>query len=112
MRARHAISGQLGKYFLGVLPNFAAAIAITFVLLSIWTDQKSPMTYRAARVRFLVSATISGIGLVVWEFVQSTGHKLVFDIHDILATLIGLCAAALLFQAVTPRAFNDAGRRG
>lgn len=112
LRARRLIIGQPGKYLLGVLPNFAAAIAIVFVILSIWTDQNLPVNFRAARIRFLLSATISGIGLVVWEFMQRIGHKLVFDIHDILATAIGLCAAALLFQAITPKTIHDAGQTG
>jgi len=103
LREGRSIVGQPGEYVLGVLPNFAASIAITFVLLSIWADRKEPLTFAAARNRFLICATIGGAGLVAWEFVQLTGDRLVFDLHDISTTGIGLCAAGLLFLALTPQ---------
>lgn len=112
LREIGAIVGQPGKYLLGVLPNFAAAIAIAFVLLSIWTDRDEPLTFPVACHRFLVCATMSGFGLAAWEFVQLTGDRLVFDPHDISATGIGLCAAGLLFLALTPRMMDGEGQSG
>jgi hypothetical protein len=52
----------------------------------------------------------SGTGRVIWEFLQSTGHRLIFDTQDILATVIGVCAAALLFQAITPNTIDEPGQ--
>jgi hypothetical protein len=87
-------------YLLGVLPNFAAAIAITFVLLSIWRDQ-IPEASSATRP-FLICASFSGLGLLAWEFFQRAGNRLVFDPHDIGATLVGLGVASLVYRLATP----------
>ncbi|WP_373488057.1 hypothetical protein [Blastomonas sp.] len=90
-------------YLLGVLPNFAAAIAITFVLLGIWSDAKREAGYAKTRRSFFICAGISGLGLIAWEFFQTTSDRLVFDLHDIGATLVGLGVSALLFFATTRR---------
>lgn len=90
-------------YFLGVLPNFAAAIAIAFVLLGIWADRNRDSTFEAARRAYFVCASISGLGLIGWEIFQKTSNRLVFDPHDIGATLVGIGMASLLFYSLTPR---------
>ena len=91
-------------YLLGVLPNVAAAIAIPFVLLSIWADQKPAATYSAARRIFVVLTLFAGVGLVTWELVQLSSQTLVFDPHDIGATILGLGVGWLLFTLLTPTA--------
>jgi hypothetical protein len=91
-------------YLLGVLPNVAAAIAIPFVLLSIWTDQKPAATYQAARRRIVVLTLVAGVGLIAWEYMQQSSDSLFFDYHDIAATIFGLAVAWLLFVLLTPRA--------
>ena len=91
-------------YLMGVLPNVAAAIAIPFVLLGIWADQKPVATYQAARRRMAVLTLVAGIGLIAWEYMQQSSGSLVFDYHDIAATIFGLAVAWLLFVLLTPRA--------
>lgn len=98
-------------YLLGVLPNLAAALAITFVLLSIWADHDKTLSFTALRRRFVVSASISGLGLLGWELVQRTSDRFVFDPHDIGATAIGIGLAGFLFYSLTPRT-TDAPERG
>jgi hypothetical protein len=95
---------EIVLHLIGVLPNVAAAIAIPFVLLSIWADQKPAATYQAARRSFVILALVAGIGLIAWEFIQQTSRSLVFDYHDIAATILGLVVAWLLFVLLTPRA--------
>lgn len=90
-------------YLLGVTPNFAAAIAIVFVLMSIWADQKRGSNLAAATLAFLACAAVSGLGLLGWEFIQKTSRRFTFDPHDAGATLVGLLVAGLLFYALTPR---------
>ncbi|HZF95565.1 MAG TPA: hypothetical protein VEZ20_11925 [Allosphingosinicella sp.] len=85
-------------YLIGVLPNFAAAIAITFVLLSIWSDQNKEAGFAAAKRPFLLCAFTSGFGLLAWELFQKTSSRLVFDPHDVAATFLGIGAATILFH--------------
>ncbi len=49
IRGLHLRLGPIEKYLLGVMPDFLAAIAITFVLLSIWADQKRDKNFTVAR---------------------------------------------------------------
>ena len=91
-------------YLMGVLPNVAAAIAIPFVLLSTWADQKPAATYQAARRSFVILTLVAGVGLIAWEFMQQSSRSLFFDYHDIAATFFGLVVAWLLFVLLTPRA--------
>jgi hypothetical protein len=104
LREQHLHPGPLGKYLLGVTPNFAAAIAITFVLLSVWADKNRGATIASARKGFAACAAISGFGLIGWELIQRTSGRFVFDFSDILATLLGIGASALLFHAISPSA--------
>jgi hypothetical protein len=94
-------------YLIGVLPNFAAAIAITFVLLSIWSDQNKEAGFTAAKRPFFLCASISGFGLIAWELFQKTSSRLVFDPHDVGATVVGIGAAGILFYIPKPRSPNE-----
>jgi hypothetical protein len=95
---------EIVLFLMGVLPNVAAAIAIPFVLLSIWADQKPAATFQAARLRFVILTLVAGVGLLAWEFVQQWSGSLVFDHNDIAATIVGLAVAWLLFLVLTPEA--------
>ena len=95
--------GPLGQYLLGITPNFAAAMGITFVLLSVWADQNRGAAIASVRKGFAVCTLISGFGLIGWEFVQRTSGRFVFDLSDILATFLGLGMSALLFDVISPR---------
>jgi len=99
---------EIVLYLMGVLPNVAAAIAIPFVLLSIWADQKPAATYQGARRRIVVLTLVAGIGLIAWEYIQQSSSSLFFDYHDIAATIFGLALAWLLFVLLTPRASGTA----
>ena len=92
----------VAEYLMGVLPNVAAAIAIPFVLLSIWADQKPNARYANSRQTFVVLTLLSGVGLIAWELVQQSSRTLVFDLHDIAATILGLRLGWLLFILLTP----------
>jgi len=99
---------EIVLYLMGVLPNVAAAIAIPFVLLSIWADQKPAATYQGARRRIVVLTLVAGIGLIAWEYIQQSSSSLFFDYHDIAATIFSLAVAWLLFVLLTPRASGTA----
>lgn len=90
-------------YLLGVLPNFVAAIAIAFVILSIWADQNRNAKFEAARGPYLICASVSAFGLLAWELFQKTSNRFVFDTHDIGATMVGIGMASLLFYVLTPK---------
>jgi Ni/Fe-hydrogenase subunit HybB-like protein len=103
LRAMERSPQVSSDYLIGVLPNFAAAIAITFVLLSIWADQNRDADFDSAKRPFLVCASISGIGLLAWELFQKTSSRLVFDPHDLGATFVGVGATCMLFYALKPQ---------
>lgn len=103
MRKVQYDGSEVVVYLMGVMPNVAAAIAIPFVLLSIWADQKPNASYRAARNAFAAVALFTGIALVTWEFLQRSSGTLVFDTDDLLATGVGLGLAWLLFVWLTPK---------
>lgn len=94
---------EITLYLMGVLPNVAAAIAIPFVLLSIWADQNQSATYAAACRGFAIVTLVAGAGLIAWEFIQQSSRILVFDPHDIGATIVGLGVGWILFALVTPK---------
>lgn len=91
-------------YLMGVLPNVAAAIAIPFVLLGIWADQNQSPSYTAARRIFVAVTIVAGVGLITWELIQLSSRNLVYDTHDIIATLVGLGIGSLFFILLTPKA--------
>lgn len=99
--------GEIPGYLLGVLPNLFAAVAITFVVLSFFADQRKLSHSRNAIPWFLLSATISGAGLTAWEYIQRSSGRFVFDLHDIAATIMGLALSVVVFLLVTPRAENQ-----
>ena len=43
------------------------------------------------------------IRTISWEFVRRASGRFMFDLRDILATLVGIGASALLFLAISPR---------
>lgn len=94
---------EIVLYLMGALPNVAAAIAIPFVLLSIWADQNPSATYAAARRCFVVVALVAAVALIAWEFMQPSSRTLVFDPHDIGATILGLGVGWFLFALLTPK---------
>ncbi len=98
------IDGGAGYlYLVGVLPNVAAAVAIPFVIMGIWADQNPAASRTAAHRWFLWLTLLAGSGLIAWEFVQQDSRRLVFDPHDIGATIAGLVLGYFLFMIVTRR---------
>jgi hypothetical protein len=94
---------EIVSYLMGVMPNVLAAIAIPFVFLGIWADQRPGESYPALRQRFVIVSLFTGLGLTAWELLQQSSHSLVFDLHDIGATIIGLGVGILLFILLTPK---------
>lgn len=99
-RQQHLQHGAVLTYLIGVGPNFAAAIAITFVVLAAWLDMRPVADAAAVGRRFRISAAVSALGLIGWECVQMTSHALVFDWQDVLATLAGIAVSSALFAAL------------
>ena len=65
-----------------------------------------PLTFviRLGAAHETCDALRSGIGLIAWELMQLTSSALVFDIHDIGATMVGLGLGWFLFAHLTPGA--------
>lgn len=92
------------KYLLGVAPNFFPAIGIPAVFLLIFPELPTQKMWSLQKNHWVANA-ISIVGLVAWEFVQSTSKKLVFDWNDVLWTLIGAVCFQLIWF-ITPTRFK------
>jgi len=91
-------------YLLGVLPNVAAAIAIPYVVLSIWVDQAPTDSFSVVQKRHLMLTGFSSVGLIAWEFGQQLSRGLYFDPDDIVATIIGMVLGLMFFRWIKPPA--------
>lgn len=60
-RQQHRQHGAVLTYLIGVGPNFAAAIAITFVVLAAWLDMRPVADAAAVGRRFRISAAVSAL---------------------------------------------------
>ncbi len=88
-------------HLLGVLPSFAAAIAIPFVVLGMWLESSPVSSYTTLRKRFIWITLAAGAGLILWEFGQQSSRALFFDPDDLVATLVGLVVGWGLFALVS-----------
>ena len=100
-RAQHFEGPPLLLYLLGVLPSFAAAIAIPFVVLGMWLECSPVPSYTTLRKRFIWITLAAGAGLFLWEFGQQSSRALCFDPDDLVATLVGLTVGWGLFAVVS-----------
>jgi len=87
-------------YLLGVLPNVAAAIAIPYVVLSIWVDQAPTGSFSVVKKRHLMLTVFSSVGLIAWEFGQQLSRGLYFDPDDIAATIVGMVLGLMFFRSI------------
>ncbi len=87
------------KYLLGVAPNFFPAIGIPALILAIlMQNKKLEKVSKVYNYRNVIAVSISTIGLVCWEIIQSNSKKLVFDVNDIVWTFIGSLIFLMLYQ--------------
>lgn len=101
----HALreAGAGDSWVIGVAPNLCAAVAIPFVALGIWADQRRDAGRRATLRAFAWCAGSSLLGLVAWEVGQLVTRGLVFDPWDLVATLAGTVLAVALILALAPK---------
>jgi hypothetical protein len=88
-------------HLLGVLPSFAAAIAIPFVVLGMWLESSPVSSSMALRKRFIGITLAAGAGLILWEFGQQSSRALFFDPDDLVATLVGLVVGWTIFGLIS-----------
>jgi hypothetical protein len=84
------------RFTLGILPNFAAAFSLPFLifnLLSSFTRRKGILTYR-----FYLSLSFTFIGLASWEVVQYRAWNYEMDPYDIAATALGCLFAFVAYR--------------
>ncbi|MFM7626766.1 MAG: hypothetical protein ACKO7G_09925 [Gammaproteobacteria bacterium] len=100
-RAQHFQGPPLLLYLLGVLPNFAAAIAIPYVALGLWLESSPAASRAALRQRFMWLTLFAGVGLFLWEFGQRWSSGLFFDPDDLVATSVGLVVGWTIFRLIS-----------
>lgn len=82
-------------YLLGIAPNFFPAIGIPALFVVLLPHMKWTNKWLNKK-KHTTANIISLLGLVSWEFIQTSSKKLHFDWNDILWTIIG----ALVFQLI------------
>lgn len=90
-------------HLLGVLPSFAAAIAVPFVVLGMWLESSPVSSHTTLRQRFTWTTLAAGAGLILWELGQQSSRALFFDPDDLVATLVGLVVGWGLFAVVSSK---------
>jgi hypothetical protein len=91
--------GPMLSAALGVLPSLTAAFAMPLVVAS-WLPgvARSPPTATSWR-RFGLVLAATTAGLLGWECVQAASVRLVFDVADLAATVVGALAAMPAYRA-------------
>lgn len=103
VRDRRVSEPQMAVLLLGVLPSFAAAIAVPYVALGVLTEMQTGSSPAIERRRFAQLNGVSLLGLLAWECTQTTSTSLHFDPHDLAATVAG----ALLGQLIALWLFSS-----
>jgi hypothetical protein len=87
-------------FVLGWMPNFLAGLGFMVlgaaILAFAWDLTRDARLPGLAHPFMLLVAAVSSLGLVGWEFAQLSG-RLVFDVHDLLATVGGVLTGYGLF---------------
>jgi hypothetical protein len=100
IRPNYSGESAIISYFLGIAPNFFPAIGIP-ALFVVFTMQLKSANQWLNEKRFITANLISIIGLVGWEFIQTSSKKLHFDWNDVLWTFIGAAIFQLIWFFVT-----------
>jgi hypothetical protein len=107
IRPNYSGEGAIISYFLGIAPNFFPAIGIPALFVVLIMQLKTSSKWLIER-NYLTANVISLIGLVGWEFIQTSSKKLHFDWNDILWTFIGAAIFQLIW-VLTPERLKDLG---
>ncbi|MBK8698512.1 MAG: hypothetical protein IPN29_02805 [Saprospiraceae bacterium] len=98
IRPNYSGDNLIVKYILGIAPNLFPAIGIPalFVLLIPELFKGNKTNKWLNTERHITANIVSLIGLLTWEFLQTTTTRGRFDWNDVLWTLIG----AMIFQLI------------
>jgi len=105
IRPNYPGEGAIISYFLGIAPNFFPAIGIPALFVVLIMQLKTSSKWLIER-NYLTANFISLIGLVGWEFIQTTSKKLHFDWNDVLWTFIGAAIFQLIW-VLTPERLKE-----
>lgn len=96
------------KYLLGIAPNFFPSIGIPalFVVLIPEISKNRSANKWLNDNRHHTANLLSLIGLLAWEFLQTTTTRGRFDWNDVLWTIIGAFVFQLIWLA-TPNRFKE-----
>ena len=98
LRENAAAPGPVLSFVLGVMPNLAAAFAMPLVLASLSPlTSRTPVT-KTSRLRYSWVLVFTTLGLCGWEVIQARSDRFVFDVYDMLATVLGSTLAYVAFS--------------
>ncbi|MDP2283284.1 MAG: hypothetical protein Q8L06_04030 [Pseudohongiella sp.] len=86
---------------LGSMPNLSAAFAMPLIFASFYRSQsQAQITHRTDR-SFIWIMLFTTLGLLIWELMQSSNERFVFDVNDIIATGLGAWIAYIAYVLLT-----------
>ena len=93
------------KYLLGIAPNFFPGIGIPALFVVLIPQMKKANKWLNEN-KHIIANLISLLGLLTWEFIQTTSKKLYFDWNDVVWTLIGAFVFQLIWM-LTPNRYKE-----
>jgi hypothetical protein len=108
LRENVTAPGPALAFSLGVMPNLAAAFAMPLIVASFMPQAASMPATRSSRRAYALILSLTTLGLVGWEFVQTQSAAFVFDVYDLVATAAGSLLALLVFFLRTKPAAAEA----
>lgn len=107
-RPNYSGGNEMVQYFLGVAPNYLPGIGLPafFLILIPFMKPANNNSVWVTHYKHITAILISLSGLILWEIVQSSLPKAVFDVNDVLWTFLG-CLTFFIIWHLVPATFRN-----
>jgi len=89
--------GAVLALMLGSMPNLSASFAMPLIFASFKRSESQAHITHGTDRSFIWILLITTLGLLIWELMQMSNERFVFDVNDIIATGLGALLAYIAF---------------